>query len=162
MISHYYRRSQCYTLGYFTKKSISFELPLIFRYHWVMKFSQKIFVKFCKNKDLWALEKKERFRLLFNLETLKIQLWRDSNPRPWASQSVTLPTIPNFLMKFFSKFLSQMLKDFYNLSVAESPVGSSSNRRFRLKRQKTRTVHIFWHRSYICMKLLGCMSPPIY
>ena len=118
-----------------------------------MKFSQKFFVKFCKNKDLWALEKKERFRLLFNLETLKIQLWRDSNPRPWALQSVTLPTIPNFLMRFFSKFLSQMLKFFLNLSVAESPVGSSSNRRFRLKRQKTKNANNFWCRPCICMKL---------
>ena len=32
------------------------------------------FIKLDKFKDLWALEQKERFRLLFNLETLKIEL----------------------------------------------------------------------------------------
>ena len=89
---------------------------------------------------------------MYNLETLKFHFRLDSNPGPCASQSDPLSTIPNFLMKFFSKFLSQMLKDFYNLSVAESPVGSSSNRRFRLKRQKTRNVHIFWPRPNFFMK----------
>ena len=34
------------------------------------------------------------------------------------------------------KSLSQILKDFCNLSEAESPVESKNNRQFRLKRQK--------------------------
>jgi len=39
-----------------------------------MKFGKKIFVEMLKFKDLLALEKKGRFRLLFNLETMKIRL----------------------------------------------------------------------------------------
>ena len=96
--------------------------------------------------------KKGRFRLLFNLETMKFRLWLDSNPGPHAPQSDPLTTIPNFLMKIFSKFLGQILKDFYNLSAAESPVGSNNNRRFLLKRQKTRNAHIFWPRPNFSMK----------
>ena len=106
-----------------------------------------------KFKDLWALEKKGQFSLLYNLETLNFHLRLDSNPGPCALQSDPLSTIPSFLMIIFSKFLRQMLKDFYNLSVAESPVGSSSNRRFRLKRQKTKNANNFWCRPCICMKL---------
>ena len=117
-----------------------------------MKFSKKKFVQIFKFRDLWALEKKRQFRHLFSLETLKLHLCRDSNPGPCASQSDPLSTIPSFLMINFSKFLRQVLKDFYNLCVAESPVGSSSNRRFRLKRQKTRNVNNFWPRWNFCMK----------
>ena len=117
-----------------------------------MNFSKKIFVKMLKFTDLLALEKKWQFRLLYNLETLKFNFRLDSNPGPCASQSDPLSTIPNVLMKIFSNFLSQILKDFYNLSSAESPVGSNNNRRFLLKRQKTRNVHIFWPRPNFSMK----------
>ena len=109
-------------------------------------------VKMLKFTDLLALEKKWQFRLLYNLETLKFNFRLDSNPGPCASQSDPLSTIPNFLMKIFSNFFSQMLKDFCNLSVAESPVGSSKNRRFLLNRQKTRNAHIFWPRPNFSMK----------
>ena len=113
---------------------------------------QKKLSKMLRLTDLSAFEKTGQFGLLFVLETLNCCLWLDSNPRPCASQPVTLPTIPNFLMKIFSKFLSQMLKYFYNLSVSESPVGSSCNRRFRLKRQKTKNAYIFWPRPNFFMK----------
>jgi len=92
---------------------------------------------------------------LFNLETMKFRLWLDSNPEPHASQADPLSTIPNFLMKDFSKSKSQILKDFYNLSAAESPVGSNNNRWFLLKRQKTRIVNNFWSRSNFYMKFSG-------
>ena len=101
---------------------------------------------------LWALEKKAQFRQLFSLETLKSYLWLDSNPWPCASQSDPLSIRPNFLIKIFSKFLSQIEKDFCNLSVAESPVGSNNNRRYLLKRQKTRIVNNFWSRPNFYMK----------
>ena len=117
-----------------------------------MKLSKKFFVKMLKFKDLWTLEKKGQFRQLFSLETLKFHLRLDSNPWPCAPQSDPLSTRPNFLIKIFSKFLSQILKDFYNLSVAESPVGSNNNRRFLLKRQKTRIVNNFWSRPNFYMK----------
>ena len=81
-----------------------------------------------KLPNLSALEKTGHFDLLFILETLNLGLRRDSNPRPCAPQLNHYTTIPNFLMKIFSKFLSQTLKDFYNLAVAESPVGSNNNR----------------------------------
>ena len=54
--------------------------------------------------------------------------------------------------EIFSKFLSQILKGFYNLSVAESPVRSNDNRRFLLKRQETRIVNNFWSRPNFYMK----------
>ena len=57
-----------------------------------------------KFTDLWALEKKCQYHQLFSLETLKFHLRLD------------------FLMNIFSKFKSQVLKDFYNLSIAESTV----------------------------------------
>ena len=96
--------------------------------------------------------KKGQFRQLFNLETLKLHLWLDSNTWPCAPQSDPLSTMSNFLMKIFSRFLRQNFQDFYNLSVAESPVGSNNNRRFLLKRQKTRIVNNFWSRPNFCMK----------
>ena len=68
-----------------------------------MKFYTKKFVKLCQNKDLWALEKKDRFRLLFNLETLKFHVRLDSNLGPCASQSDPLSTIPNFVKENFEK-----------------------------------------------------------
>ena len=42
----------------------------------------------------------------------------------------------------FEKDFREILRDFYNLSVTESPVESSNNRRFLSKRQKTRIVNI--------------------
>ena len=113
---------------------------------------KKKLAKMLRLTDLSALEKTGHFGLLFSLETLNSCLWLDSNPRPSAPQSDHYTTIPNCLAEKFSKFLSQMLKYFYNLSVSESPVGSSSNRRFRLKRQKTRNVYIFWPRPNFFMK----------
>ena len=118
---------------------------------------QKKLAKMLMLTDLSALEKTGHFGLLFSLETLNSCLWLDSNPRPFAPQSDLYTTIPNCLAEKISKILSQMLKYFYNLSVSESPVGSSSNRRFRLKRQKTKNANNFWCRPYICMKLSGCM-----
>ena len=40
-----------YRVGYFTKKSIRFELGLIFMYHWVMKFNQKVLSNFEKRSN---------------------------------------------------------------------------------------------------------------
>ena len=105
-----------------------------------------------KSKDLWTLEKKDQFCQLFSLETLKFHFWLDSNPWPCSPHFNPLSTIPNLLMKLFFKFLSQFLKVFYNLSVAESPVGSNNNRRCLLKRQKTRIVNNFWSRPNLYMK----------
>ena len=48
----------------------------------------------------------------------------------------------------------EIFKDFYNLSVTESPVESSDNRRFLSKRQKTRIVNKFCPISNFCMKFL--------
>jgi len=104
-----------------------------------------------KFRDLWALEKRGNFVFctIWKLWTF-ISDW--IRTRDLACRSRTPFTIPSFLMIIFSKFFRQILKDFYNLSVAESPVGSSSNRRFRLKRQKTRNVNNFWPRWNFCMK----------
>ena len=114
-----YNMNTC-TIVYFTKKSINFKLCLIIRHLWVMKFGKKFFVKMLKFKDLWALEKKGRFRLLFNLETMKFRLWLDSNPGPHASKSDPLSTIPNFLI-FKALFRNQILlfskKLFKNLVI---------------------------------------------
>ena len=52
--------------------------------------------------DLWFIEKKRRFHLLFSLENLKCLLWRDSNPGPCASQ-IHYTTIPNVLINKFWK-----------------------------------------------------------
>ena len=72
-----------------------------------MKFGKKIFVEILKFKELWALEKKRQFRLLFSLETLKLLLWQDSNPGPFALQSDPLILI-HFLFDFCN--LSEALK----------------------------------------------------
>ena len=74
---------------------------------------------------------------LFNQEILKLHLcWLDSNPWSCAPRSDPLSTMPNFLMKFFSNF-----PRFYNISVAESLVGSNNNRRFcRISHEKV--VHL--------------------
>ena len=96
-----------------------------------------------KSTDLWDLEKKTHFRLLFSLETLKIHLGLDSNTGPCASQLNLLSTTPNCLIEFFSKNSSQILRDFCNLSAAVSPVSSTSNRQFLSKRQKKRNAYIF-------------------
>ena len=109
-------------------------------------FLKKLQNRFTLDNGLMNPRKKGRFCLLYSLETLKFDLWLDSNPRPSASQSDPLSTIPNFPINFFPKFLRQILKDIYNLSVAESPVGSKNSWRFPSKRQKTRIVHKSWSR----------------
>ena len=53
------------------------------------------------------------------------------------------PLYQIFLWKIFDKISNQILRDILNLSLAESPVESNNNRRFLLKRQKTRNAHIF-------------------
>ena len=62
--------------------------------------------------------------------------------------------LPPFLIENFEKNSNQILRDTFNLSVAESPVESNKNRRFLLKRQKKRIVN-FWSRSNFCFKFSG-------
>ena len=46
-------------------------------------------------------------------------------------------------MKKIQNFLGQILRNIYNLSVAELPVESSSNRQFRLKDKKQESFITF-------------------
>ena len=79
---------------------------------------------------------------------------RDLTRHSWILKGIQIP-YPLYqisLWTFFSKILRQILKRFYNLSVAESPVGSNNNRRFLLNRQKTRIVNNFWSKPNFYMK----------
>ena len=69
---------------------------------------------FCQNlqyiKNYQPLKKEAIFWQLFNLEELNCCLRWDSNPGHCASQSDTLTTSPNFLLKVFWKIFKQVFK----------------------------------------------------
>ena len=89
-----------------------------------MKFSKKNFKMF---NDLSALEKGAILPFVQS-GNIDISSLTGIEPGTCASKSDPLTNIPNFLIEKFSKIVSRILRDFYNLSMTESPVESSNNR----------------------------------
>ena len=137
---------------YFTKKSICLELWSNFRYDQVINFC-KTFLSECWNLPTYDKKKKS---VIFHFNSIW-KLWNSISEwiqtRDLASHSRTpYPLYQIALWKNFVKNSGEILRDIFNLSAAESPAGLKNNRRFLLKRQKTRFANNFCSRSNFCMK----------
>ena len=102
--------------------------------------------------DLWALEKRaiSPFVQSWNINILSLTVFEPRTLRVTAGSLNHYTKFP--YKKIFEKNFRQILRDFCNLSVTESPVESSNNRRFLSKRQKIRIINNFSSKSNFCMK----------